>query len=99
MNMRECMKEINSCMMEANQMIMEEKSFINCARTGTDAIELDVLAGYLETASDSILALAEATSLTVIKPDPKKISLLGSYCNHCISEFRRAKENWKNKLN
>ena len=99
MNMRECMKELNSCMVEANQMIMEEKGFINCARTGADAPELDVLAGYLETASDSVLALAEATSLTVIKPDPKKITLLGSYCNRCISEFRRAKESWKNKLN
>ena len=72
MNMRECLKELNSCMVEANQMIMEEKGFINCARTGAGAPELDVLAGYLETASDSVLALAEATSLIVIKPDPKK---------------------------
>ena len=99
MNERECVIQLNTCMMEANQIANEEMCYISSARPGTDCTELDVLAGYLETASDSILALAEATALTIIKPDFRKIALLSSYCNRCINEYRRAKRNWKNKLN
>ena len=99
MDAKEYMKELSNSMVEANQMLADDISFIRSAKAGTDCMELDVLADYLAAASDSILELAKATSLTVIKPDSQKIATLAHNCNCCISNYMKVKESWRRRLN